>query len=599
MNVSKSGIAASVLLGFLWTSSPGNAASPVKLSGTLAGAVSDGMGVPQMGATILLFNRYDRLIERIITGASGEFLVNNLPPDTYSLRVTLASFMPAIKRNIAIQPGMKSILSINLASVLSSIQVVSTAPLSGAMMSDEWKWVLRSSMTTRPVLRMLPSLDERRPGESSTGSTIFSDTRGLLKVSSGESTPFSFVNNQPDLGTSFALATSIYGNTHVQFSGNIGYGLNATMPAAGFRTTVSRSDLTGPVVKLTVQQLSLPMRGGLGLLGGQSDNVPAMRTLSLTVMDKAEITDNLELEYGAALDSVSFLQRLNYISPFARLTYHLNEDSSLGFSYSSGAPPVELYEDSKDPDSNLQRDLAALSMYPRVSMREGSAYVQRTQAMEIGYRIKDGSRTYGIGAYQESVVNGALTLSAPSGMYAGSGDLLPELSSNSSVFNIGNYSRRGFMASVTQDVREDLAVTLAYGDGGSLRADGRMLTTDNPDELRSLIHRAQHQWVMGKVTGKIPGTGTQFTTSYLWTDYRSLTPGFVYMVQRLYPEAGLNVRIRQPLPHFCGLPGRIEATAELRNMLAQGYLPISTADGQRMILTNSPRAVRGGVSFTF
>ncbi len=593
-----SGIAASVLLGILWTSSPGNAASPVKLSGTLSGAVSDTAGIPQMGATILLFNRYDRLVERIITGAAGDFLVNNLPADTYSLRVTLASFMPAIKRNIAIQPGMKSVLAINLASVISSIELVSTAPLSGAMMSDEWKWVLRSSMTTRPVLRVLPSLDEHAPGEPSAGNAIFSDTRGLLKVSSGESTPFSFVNNQPDLGTSFALATSIYGNTHVQFSGNIGYGMNATMPAAGFRTTVSRSDLTGPEVKLTVQQLSLPMRGFLGI-GAQSDNAPAIRTLSLTVMDRAEITDNLELEYGAALDSVSFLQRLNYVSPFARLTYRLNENSSLGFSYSSGAPPVELFEDSRDPDSNLQRDLAALSMYPRVSLRDGSANVQRTQAMEIGYKIKEGTRTYGLGAYQESVSNGALTLSAPSGLYAGSGDLLPELSSNSSVFNIGNYSRRGFMASVTQELGEDLAMTLAYGDGGSLRADGRTLMTDNPNELRSLIHQAQHQWVMGKVSGKIPVTGTKFTTSYLWTDYRSLTPGYVYMVQRLYPEAGLNIRIRQPLPNFCGLPGRIEATAELRNMLAQGYLPISTADGQRMILTNSPRAVRGGVSFIF
>jgi hypothetical protein len=67
----------------------------------------------------------------------------------------------------------------------------------------------------------------------------------------------------------------------------------------------------------------------------------------------------------------------------------------------------------------------------------------------------------------------------------------------------------------------------------------------------------------------------------------------------VYPEAGLNVRIKQPIPQFCGLPGRLEATAEFRNMLAQGYLPITAADNRRLILTNSPRAVRGGVSFTF
>jgi hypothetical protein len=53
------------------------------------------------------------------------------------------------------------------------------------------------------------------------------------------------------------------------------------------------------------------------------------------------------------------------------------------------------------------------------------------------------------------------------------------------------------------------------------------------------------------------------------------------------------------MPSFCGLPGRLEATAEFRNMLAQGYLPITTAEGQNVLLTHSPRAVRGGVSFIF
>jgi hypothetical protein len=44
--------------------------------------------------------------------------------------------------------------------------------------------------------------------------------------------------------------------------------------------------------------------------------------------------------------------------------------------------------------------------------------------------------------------------------------------------------------------------------------------------------------------------------------------------------------------------GRFEASAELRNLLAQGYLPVIVSD-QRAVLTNSPRAVRGGLSFIF
>ena len=41
------------------------------------------------------------------------------------------------------------------------------------------------------------------------------------------------------------------------------------------------------------------------------------------------------------------------------------------------------------------------------------------------------------------------------------------------------------------------------------------------------------------------------------------------------------------------------ASAEVRNMLAQGYLPITGADGRRLLLVQSPRALRGGFSFIF
>ena len=43
---------------------------------------------------------------------------------------------------------------------------------------------------------------------------------------------------------------------------------------------------------------------------------------------------------------------------------------------------------------------------------------------------------------------------------------------------------------------------------------------------------------------------------------------------------------------------RMEATADLRNLLAQGYLPLGGTAG-RSVLTNSPRLVRGGLNFIF
>jgi hypothetical protein len=62
-------------------------------------------------------------------------------------------------------------------------------------------------------------------------------------------------------------------------------------------------------------------------------------------------------------------------------------------------------------------------------------------------------------------------------------------------------------------------------------------------------------------------------------------------------QVGWNFSGRQPLPAMRGM--RMEVIAELRNMLAQGYLGLDSPDGRKAILTNAPRQVRGGVSFIF
>ena len=56
---------------------------------------------------------------------------------------------------------------------------------------------------------------------------------------------------------------------------------------------------------------------------------------------------------------------------------------------------------------------------------------------------------------------------------------------------------------------------------------------------------------------------------------------------------------RSPLPQTTYLPGKFEATAEFRNLLAQGYVPLQAADGRRMFLIQSARSFRGGVNFIF
>lgn len=587
--------ATAVVLGSTLTGGVCAAASSATLLGSLIGSVHDNSGIPQMGAVVQLFNGQEKLIEKVVTSADGGFRFPALTPDLYSIRVSLSSFVPALRRNISVQPGMQSVLAINMATLLSSVELVYTSRSPGTLMSDDWKWVLRSSMTTRPVTRILPGIDISDPTRPRSVVAVFSDTRGMVKLSSGETTnPFAAAGNQPDLGTSFALATSLFGDNYLQFSGNLGYGMSADGAAAGFRTSFSRAGF-GPEVKLTLRQVGLTPAHG-GLLGQSSGNAPALRTLSVTMLERAEITDGLSLDYGASLDSVTYLDRLNYISPFARLRSRIG-GGTLDIGYSSGSPPVELLN-GHDEDGSLQNDLAALSVLPRVSIRNGRAQVQRTENMEIGYRLTLGSRTWSVGAYHEFVRNGALTMSSSDVYFPA--EMLPELSSSSYLFNIGNYGRTGFTASVTQTLGERFSATIAAGRGGVLTSNGVPMESADPDSLRSMITHAQRHWARGILAGTLPVAGTRFITSYEWSDATTLTPGHVYLTQKIYPETGLNVRLHQPLPGWSGLlPGRLEATAELRNLLAQGYLPIATGDGRRILLTHYPRAIRGGLSFIF
>ncbi len=578
-----------------------SATAPPSVSGAIVGVVSDASGVPQMGATVLLFNHFERLCQKALTDEKGSFEFDHLLPGAYMVKVTLASFLPALKNNILVQPGMQSLLNVSLAGLFSSVELVYSAPDKRALMTDDWKWVLRSAQSTRPVLRFLPETPAERATRQSGSSTVFGDTRGLVLLSAGDGGRVSSFGNESDLGTAFALATSFYGNNQLQVSGNFGYASQSRVPSAGFRTSYSRDFGAGssPEVSLTVRQMFAPVRMGGALVSSQeSTGLPALRTMSLSFADRSELTDVLHLEYGFSLDSVTFLDRLNYFSPYARLTYTLDQNANLELTYTSGTARPNLAAGMRGPDAELQNSINALSLFPRVSLMRGRAKVQRGEDFELGYRRTIGSRTFRVAAYRERISNAALTMVAPAGLYS-SGDILPDLFSESLVFNAGHYASTGYTASITQAFGDQLSLTMMYGNGGALTPAAGELTSDSPEELRSLIRVARRNSVTARAVGTAPWAGTQFSASYQWIDRLAATPSHIYSTLGTRADAGLNIFIRQPIPGTGLLPGRFEATADLRNLLAQGYLPIGFTNGSRLLLMHTPRSFRGGFSFIF
>jgi hypothetical protein len=568
-------------------------------SGAIAGIVRGTAGIPQRGATVILYNRQQRLIGKVLTDDHGEFRLLGLLPAPYSVKVSLASFVPATKE-ILVQPGVRSVLNVNLSTLFSTIQFAYPALESGNIMTDDWKWVLRSASSTRPVLRFVDPGSVAAPVSTSGHTAVFSETRGLLQVSAGEGPLTAGVGTEADLGTTFALETSLYGNSLLQFAGNLGYGSATGVPTAAFRTVYSRriADDT-PEISVTMRQMLMP-----AIAGPDGVPLPLMRNLSVSIDDQYRVNDNVTLQYGFTMDSISFVDHSNYYSPYARLKYVPDENNSLEIAYSSGNPrPNNPPSGNSSADSNsaspadgsLQRDIDGLGVFPRMSLLNGNAEMQRGEEYEIIYAHKAGSRTYSASVYRQSVANAAITMVAPAGFFVG--NVLPDVFAGSSVFDAGNFQNNGFAGSVTQNLGNYASAALIYSDNGALTADAGEVVGNNPDDLRSMIHTGRRHAATTRFSGVLPGAGTRLIASYQWTgDGRAVMAGNLYAADAMQPLPGFNVYIRQPIPGF----GRhVEATADIRNMLAQGYLPMSAIGGQRILLVQNPRSVRGGLSFTF
>ena len=104
-----------------------------------------------MGARVLLYDRHELLIRQVLTNEQGQFGFLGLAPDVYSIRVTLASFVPALRRNIAVAAGTQDLLQINLSGIFSTVDILPSAS-HGTLMGDDWKWVLRASPSTLEAL---------------------------------------------------------------------------------------------------------------------------------------------------------------------------------------------------------------------------------------------------------------------------------------------------------------------------------------------------------------------------------------------------------------------------------------------------------------
>ncbi len=176
------------------------------------------------------------------------------------------------------------------------------------------------------------------------------------------------------------------------------------------------------------------------------------------------------------------------------------------------------------------------------------------------------------------------------------GDILPDVYSGTFSYNGGLLEAQGVRLVVQRRFSNGITATADYAYGGVL--DLEQPNVDWDMVRGSLEHGWRHTAAL-KLNGGIPHCKTRWIASYRWTSGdNTLTPVDLFNASAGQADPYFNLFVRQPLPHIHGMPLNMEALIDLRNLLAQGYVPVIGPDGKTVYLMQSARSVRGGLAFT-
>ncbi len=566
--------------------------------GSVGGLVRDEAGTPQMGARVSLLGSDGSVIRTVESDYRGWFQFTGLFPGTYAVEVLQRNFSLARKDGLAVTAGERSFLDVSLRGVFASLQLGYGSQVRD--MTDRWKWVLRAKYSRRNVLRFAPADHDEREQFLRKLDGTFEDTHAYAELSAGRGNRSDGLSTERDLGTAFAVATSLFGSHDVTLSGNSGAG-RPDLPGAttAFRTSYATEiGIAKPEVALTVRQAQASNVAARGLWssGEESAGLPRLETLSLEFGDTVRLSDSLSVEYGLLFESVRFVDRLNFASPYGKASYDFGRGGEVALSYASGVPPPAVARASLD--ASLRSSVRHLGIFPRVSVVEGRPTVQRSEHVEVSYRRQFGGNLVEAAAYRDMTRDAAVSADDPDGAL-GKGEVVPDLYSSAATVNAGTYRASGVRVSYSRKIVERLQAALGYGYGGVLVPKRDQLRAPSAGALREVLESRPAHMLLASVSASVPGAGTSLTGSYQWSSRAPVLPPDPFNDFASRSEPGLNVSLRQPLPSVAGMPGKFEARAEVRNLLQNGYVPLQVPDGRMLRLLQAIRSYSGALSYIF
>jgi hypothetical protein len=343
-------------------------------------------------------------------------------------------------------------------------------------------------------------------------------------------------------------------------------------------------------VSLVVHRLGYA-GGVIAPRGGGQFSDSAAQGLVTSYTQTRHLDPHLTLTLGADIDYLNAIRDVLVTRPRVKLAYHLSRSTDVALQVGMGP---------SEGSGTLLERVSSLDSFPLLTLRGYREELEQINHSEISLNRRLNARArLEVAAYHDGIKNAAVWGSAqPAAVSWLSGNYLLNPAVDGIFVNMGDYRSAGYRVAYAQRLGNHLETLVAYVVGDSLYAHGVVNRTPQGD-LQGVLKPVQSSSLAGRVSARIPATQTQLTTSYGWVQRGRVTTLDPYGQADLQLQPFLDVQIRQPLPALAFLPARIEAIAEFRNLLLQGYSPLTKSGETTLLLSSAYRSVRGGFSVEF
>jgi hypothetical protein len=542
--------------------------------GQVSGVVLGPGGKPQMGATVNLVaeNLTDSIPAQLFTNQNGVFSGARVAAGFYDVRVTLIGYLPAIQKHVHVLPNVTTIVRVEMTTVFAALDRLRHAPSQTSTATD-WKSVLRASTATRPVL-------EWNDPRISSGANLPEESaarhaHGDLEMTSGSVQPGSISNLPEAPATAFSYDQPVGVQGRLLFAGQLSYGHD--LPAGGIATAWMPSGDApgGSMTEVVIRQAWL---GPAGLI---------FRGEKFTQRNTLSLGDTATLHYGVDVLGAQIGASTQSLRPVVALTVLVSPAWQANFIAASGTA-ANTTSSGPSPD----RAMSDLNSFPVLMMRNGRPELEGGWHEEASLRYKISSQaSVEVAAFHDQSKD---TPVFGIGNAANS-DFLQDPFSSAFVYDAGSTETSGIRLAYKQKFGENFDIAAVYAFAGALAPGSEEFAAGAL--LRDSLNMRYRHSVGGRVSGRVRHSKTEFHAGYKWLSGPSLTHQDSYGEAFYDLDPYLSVGVRQPLPGSLW-SCRWEFMADVRNLLAQGYIPVTTQDGS-VVLVSASRSFRGGLSFQF